>query len=69
MTDVIATNTQVVNAKDPQKEIVDPSVEGTKNVLGSIERVGSSLKRFIQLSSVAAVQDFNKTVDHVFTEV
>lgn len=57
------------NAKDPKKAIVDPSVEGTMNVLGSVERVGQDLKRFVQLSSVAAVQNFNRPADHVFTEV
>lgn len=57
-----------MQASDPQKAIVDPSVEGTKNVLGSVERAGSSLRRFVHLSSIAAVQNFNQPEDHVFTE-
>lgn len=41
-------------AKDPMRAIVAPSVQGTKNVLESIARVGG-VKRYIHTSSVAAV--------------
>lgn len=44
----------VLNAKDPQREIVDVAVEGTKNVLASIGKAGT-VKRMAMLSSVAAI--------------
>lgn len=43
-----------LTAKDPQRDIVDPSVEGVNNVLSSV-RKSESVKRFIQTSSVAAI--------------
>lgn len=56
-----------MDSKDPQKDIVDPSVKGTENVLASVAKSGT-IKRFVQTSSVAAVQSFDKPEDHVFTE-
>lgn len=41
-------------AKNPQVNIVDPSIKGTQNVLESAHRAGS-VRRFVQTSSVAAV--------------
>jgi nucleoside-diphosphate-sugar epimerase len=40
--------------KDPQKELVDPALIGTKNVLGSANRTGS-VKRVVLTSSCAAI--------------
>ena len=54
-------------SKDPENEIVAPAVEGTRNVLESAKR-SSTLRRFIQLSSVAAVYDMRRPPGHVFTE-
>ncbi|KAK9809557.1 hypothetical protein WJX73_001526 [Symbiochloris irregularis] len=42
-------------ADDPQRDLVDPSVKGTTNVLGSVSKSKSTIKRVIMTSSVAAV--------------
>jgi len=44
-----------VGAKDPQKEVVDPSIQGTQNLLDAIDAAGG-VSRFIHTSSVAAVR-------------
>jgi hypothetical protein len=43
---------------DPQKEIVDVTVNGTQNVLGSCAKAAKAgtLRRYVQISSIAAVQ-------------
>jgi dihydroflavonol-4-reductase len=53
------------SAKDPA-EIVDPALEGTKNVLGSIAR--ASVERVVMTSSVAAVSDDVRPESYVFTD-
>ena len=40
--------------KDPQKELIDPALNGTRNVLGAASRSGS-VKKVVLTSSVAAV--------------
>jgi nucleoside-diphosphate-sugar epimerase len=57
----------VFNHPDPQKGIVDPSVDGTRNVLESVRRSGS-VRRVVHTSSMVAVYGWNKPRDHVFTE-
>lgn len=42
------------NFKDPQKELIDPAVLGTENVLNSVNKV-SSVKRVVLTSSCAAI--------------
>lgn len=55
VTHVIHTAAAVMlAAKNPQVNIVDPSIKGTQNVLDSARAAGS-VKRFVQTSSVAAV--------------
>jgi len=44
-----------VGAKDPQREVVDPSIQGTQNLLDAIDASGG-VSRFIHTSSVAAVR-------------
>ncbi len=44
----------ILNVKDPQKDLVDPALQGTKNVLGSVNRT-PSVKRVVLTSSVAAI--------------
>ncbi|MDA3845852.1 MAG: NAD-dependent epimerase/dehydratase family protein [Vallitaleaceae bacterium] len=44
---------------DPQKNLVDPAVNGTKNVLGAVNRSGS-VKRVVLTSSLAAIYGDNK---------
>jgi nucleoside-diphosphate-sugar epimerase len=57
----------VFAAKDPQRDIVDPSVHGTRNVFGSVRRSGS-VRRVVHTSSMAAVYGWDKPNGHMFTE-
>ncbi|MFK7971046.1 MAG: NAD-dependent epimerase/dehydratase family protein [Bacteroidia bacterium] len=57
--------------KDPQKELIDPAVKGTANVLESANQV-SSVKRVVVTSSCAAIYsdaiDCQSAPNGVFTE-
>lgn len=44
--------------KDPQRDLVDPAVKGTRNVLGAASK-SSTVKRVVLTSSVAAVHGDN----------
>jgi len=62
-----AASAVFLRAKDPQKEIVDVAVDGTRNVLESARK--ARVRRLVQTSSIAAIVDGR--VDprrHVFTE-
>jgi len=48
-----------LTAKDPQREIIDPAVEGVRNVLGAAREAGS-VRRLVLTSSVAAIGDYGK---------
>ena len=56
---------------DPQKELLDPAILGTKNVLLQANKT-KSVKRIVLTSSVAAIysdnSDLKKTEKHCFTE-
>ena len=55
-TDLIHTAAAVrISAKDPQKQIVDPSVIGTQNVVSAIDAAGT-VRRFVHTSSTAAIR-------------
>jgi dihydroflavonol-4-reductase len=56
----------VLDAKDPQKDLVDPAVQGTRNVLSACEKA-KSVKRVVVTSSMAAITDQPES-DHVLTE-
>lgn len=60
-----------LNIQDPQKELVDPALLGTRNVLETANRIGS-VKRVVLTSSCAAIYgdnaDINATPGGVFTE-
>lgn len=58
----------VLNADDPQREIVDVAVKGTLNVLGSVLEAGT-VKRVVQTSSVAAIIDGEAPITRPFTEM
>ncbi|HXG28569.1 MAG TPA: NAD-dependent epimerase/dehydratase family protein, partial [Nevskiales bacterium] len=61
----------IMGIKDAQKELVDPAVQGTRNVLEAANR-NESVKRVVLTSSVVAIygdaQDIRQTQDGVFTE-
>ena len=46
----------IVTVKDPQRDLVDPAVDGTKAVLEAAKAAGT-VKRVVLTSSVAAVAD------------
>jgi dihydroflavonol-4-reductase len=56
----------IVNVKDSQKELVDPAVNGTLNVLKACEK-SDSVKRVVITSSLAAITDEPHS-DKVFSE-
>ncbi len=55
-----------LDTKDPQRDLVDPAVKGTLNVLASCTRA-PSVKRVVVTSSMAAITDEPES-DHVLTE-
>ncbi|MBS2012158.1 MAG: aldehyde reductase [Deltaproteobacteria bacterium] len=56
----------VLDAKDPQRVLVDPAVKGTRNVLEAAKK-SSTVKRVVVTSSMAAITDEPES-DHVLTE-
>jgi nucleoside-diphosphate-sugar epimerase len=62
---VVHTAAAVVLGKD--QSIIRASVDGTANVLASVD-MSPRVVRFIHTSSVAAVQAYDKGPGHVFTE-
>ncbi len=56
-----------LNAKDPQREIVDPAVKGTDNVLHAVDRA-DSVEALAVTSSIAAMIDVLPRPDHTYTE-
>jgi len=60
-----------VDVKDPQKELVDPALLGTRNVLSEVDRT-HSVGRVVLTSSCAAIYgdnvDLRKTSRGIFTE-
>jgi dihydroflavonol-4-reductase len=56
---------------DPQKELIDPALKGTRNVLNSVNKT-DSVKRVVLTSSIAAVYSDNADIDdkpgHKLTE-
>lgn len=55
----------VINVKDPQRDLVDPAVQGTLNVLKACAQAG--VKRVVLTSSMAAVTDEPRS-EHIYTE-
>ena len=56
-----------LQAKDPQREIVDVAVDGTNNVLDAVDDAGIA-RRVVVTSSIAAVVDEHRGFDHIFDE-
>mmetsp|Transcript_145027 Transcript_145027/g.205247 ORF Transcript_145027/g.205247 Transcript_145027/m.205247 type:complete len:347 (+) Transcript_145027:98-1138(+) len=61
----VVSNARAV--KDPIKDIVDPSVKGTQNVIDSIVKSGT-VTRVVHTSSIAAIQTYDKDPGYIFTE-
>jgi nucleoside-diphosphate-sugar epimerase len=53
--------------EDPQRDLVDPALKGTQNVLSSVRKYKDAIKRVVVTSSVAAIVDKPRE-GHVFTE-
>ncbi|MBN2774494.1 MAG: NAD-dependent epimerase/dehydratase family protein, partial [Prolixibacteraceae bacterium] len=62
---------QISGIKDAQKELIEPALQGTKNVLDSVNNT-ASVKRVVLTSSMVAIYgdacDILTTEDGVFTE-
>ena len=60
-----------LDIKDPQKELVDPALNGTRNILNQVNKT-DSVSRVVLTSSVAAVcgdnLDMKNTANNIFTE-
>ncbi len=62
-----------LDVEDPQKDLFEPTVNGTENVLNIIRQV-PSIKKVVMLSSVAAYNTSfplpaeNRSPDHLYTE-
>ena len=61
----------IIEVKDPQKELIEPALEGTRNVLQEVDRT-ESVTRVVVTSSCAAIfgdaADLADTPNGVFTE-
>ena len=56
----------VLDAKDPQKDLVEPAVKGTESVLSACKKAGT-VRRVVLTSSMAAITDEPES-DRVLTE-
>ncbi len=56
----------VLDVEDPQKDLVEPAVNGTTNVLAACKKAGG-VKRVVLTSSIAAITD-QPDSSHVYTE-
>jgi len=54
-----------INAKNTQKNVVDPSIIGTKNLVEAL--TNSGVKRIVHTSSVAAIRSTNYQGEKIFT--
>ena len=61
----------IMDSKNPQTEVIDPAVKGTRNVISSVNEIGS-VKKVVLTSSVAAIygnaEDAYKLSDKTFNE-
>jgi len=52
---------------NPQKDLVEPALNGTLNVLRAVDKAGT-VKRVVLTSSIAAIATLAKPAEHVYTE-
>lgn len=57
----------LLTAEDPQKEILDPAIEGTKNIINSIKKCGG-VEQICMMSSTAAIINRKRKKGHIYTE-
>jgi len=57
-----------IQSKNPQKELIDPAVKGTRNVLDTVNRI-ESVKRVILTSSIASVYSDNIDMQELGVEM
>ncbi|KAK7203254.1 hypothetical protein BZA70DRAFT_73155 [Myxozyma melibiosi] len=55
---------------DPVKDMLDPAIKGTTNILASVNKYGPQVKKVVITSSFAAIQDYSKGArpGHVYDE-
>ncbi|SJX66594.1 related to GRE2-methylglyoxal reductase (NADPH-dependent) [Sporisorium reilianum f. sp. reilianum] len=53
---------------DPKRTLINPAVNGTRNVLSSIHKHGSNVRRVVITSSFAAILDTARQGPNVYTE-
>lgn len=58
---------EIGDSKDPEKDIVRPSVDGVKNVLASADKAGC-IKRFVHTSSVISTVNIDKEQTYEVSE-
>ena len=51
----VAAVVEILKVSDPVRDIVDPSLEGCRNVLASVEKHLATIKKFVHTSSCIAV--------------
>ncbi len=57
------------SVKDPYESVVKPAVEGTKNIIESVKANSTTIERFVNISSIAAVLSLDKERDtYLFTD-
>lgn len=54
--------------EDPQRDLVTPALEGTRNVMNSVARVGKGVRRVVVTSSLAAIRSKDPGPGGVWTE-
>ena len=57
----------ILNVKDPQRDLIDPAVKGTENVLNAASQSGT-VKKIVLTSSVAAIHGDNVDMENLGLE-
>ncbi|MEO1335926.1 MAG: NAD-dependent epimerase/dehydratase family protein [Myxococcota bacterium] len=57
----------LMTARDPERDIVQPAIQGTRNILESVVKA-RTVRRVVVTSSIAAVYNLRRPPAYVFTE-